>query len=188
MEHKKIFEVPTLSCDVEEIGGALLQTKKKKKNGFTLIEIGVVILIMALLTTAAIVGMESYIGNANVSALKQNILSLVSAAHSYGGINAGNQYGAYYNMCGSGTTCATANIAGAVKNVPYLPTPYPIPNAFGGYGSITYVGNYVTVTETGSFSYAQAQSICGPTTSLYAHLYVGVTPTCTGGTISLSFQ
>lgn len=154
----------------------------KKRNGFTLIEIGIVILIIAILTGVYMVGSNSSIQNGDAAALKAHILRLVGVAHGYAGVNAGNPSGTYYGLP-SGST--PINTVGSVTN-PYLPTPFPSPNAFQGIGYFVLPStNWFEVVETGNFSAAVAATICS---SLAAHEYTGGVNSCTAGNITMSFQ
>lgn len=117
------------------------------KNGFTLIEISIVLLIMGILVGGILVGTHGAQNNGYAVAVKQNISSLVTLAHGYGSINSSNPNGEYYGFPTVQTNPET----------PYLPSSYQgskgIPNAFGGYVSISLgAGSPVTtftVTATG---------------------------------------
>lgn len=166
---------------------ALNRGAAKKKNGFTLIEIGIAILIIAILTTAFLVGTQSSLQNANTAALKNHIMRLVSVAHSYGGVNAGNPNGVY---AGLPTGSGQVNVAGSPPSNPYVPTPWPSPNSFNGFGyfMVGINGNYsyFEVVETGTFSAAIASTICA---SLMSHTYGGSAGCQPGnGNITLTFQ
>ena len=154
----------------------------KRANGFTLIETGIVILIMSILTGVYLIGTNSSVNNGNSAGLKTHILKLVDVAHGYAAANAGNPSGNYYGLP-SGSS--TVNSVGSTSN-PYLPTPWPSQNPFGGIGYfLVPSANYFEVVETGNFSAAVATAICG---ALAAHEYSGGTNSCAAGSITLSFQ
>ena len=167
---------------------ALNRGAAKKKNGFTLIEIGIAILIIAILTTAFLVGTQSSLQNANTAALKNHIMRLVSVAHSYGGVNAGNPNGVYARLP---TGPGQVNVAGSPPSNPYVPTPWPSPNSFNGFGYFIYGPNNSSfgIVENGTFSAAIASTICS---SLISHTYNNNNgngcSTATGGSITLYFQ
>ena len=187
MEHKKVVEVSMSPCDAEKIIGAPSRENGKKKNGFTLIEIGIAILIISILTAVFLVGTQSSLQNANTAALKNHIMRLVSVAHSYGGVNAGNPLGVYNGLQ---TGSSQVNVAGEPPSNPYLPTPWPSPNSFNGFGYFIPGPNNSSfgIVETGTFSAAIASTICA---SLMSHTYTnggyaGCAPSA--GTITLYFQ
>ena len=121
--------------------------KTRGKNGFTLIEISAVLVILAVLITAAMVGINPSINSGNTAAVKQQIVTLEGVARGYAGANSGNPYGPYYGLMYS---------AGS----PYYPLSYNtgvcsggggVPNAFGGCGSVQVNGSnyqYAEIVET----------------------------------------
>lgn len=128
------------------------------KNGFTLIEISTVLLIVGILVGGILVGTHGAQNNGYAAAVKQNISSLVTLAHGYGSINSSNPNGEYYGF---------PTVQTSPEETPYLPSSYQgsegIPNAFGGYVSISLgAGSPVTtftVTATGIPSHV-APLIC----------------------------
>lgn len=152
------------------------------KNGFTLIEISAVLVILAVLITAAMVGINPSINSGNAAAVKQQIVTLESVARGYAGANSGNAYGPYYGLT-------------YTSGSPYYPLSYNtgvcstpvgagVPNAFGGCGSVSVAGtNYqeAEITET-NIPATVGATLCSA--------FTGVSLSCgvSGTTVTIYFQ
>ena len=152
---------------------------RKKRNGFTLIEIAVVILIIATMVTAFLMRTHGAINEGNVAAVKQQATELEQVAHNYAA-NIGQP-----NYSG-----LSAFISGAVGTPGLLPQGYTasgIPNAFNGVGTLASSGsaNQFTITETS----LPADGCAQLATFFSSHMNNGLgTATCSGGTLTITTQ
>lgn len=151
-----------------------------KDGGFTQVELAVVLLVIAVLTGASMVGYQSFQTSGKTAAVRMQIGKLISAANAYAQSIAGNPYGTYYNLA---AYAATGYNGGANSLLPSAYTSAGISNAFGGMGTLAAgTTNYTyTVIET-----ALPSDVCTNLyTSFQAHLVSG---SCSGGTLTLVFQ
>jgi prepilin-type N-terminal cleavage/methylation domain-containing protein len=63
------------------------KVRHARDDGFTMMELTVVLFVMALVTSASLIGYRSYIHGANISALSQVIRNVRTASHQYIQIN-----------------------------------------------------------------------------------------------------
>lgn len=161
-------------------------SKKKKKilkqdGGFTLIEIAVVLLIISILTAAIITHLNGSIHSANITAVKQQILSLQQVAHEYAANTTGQPGGPYVGL---GSYTSGGYISGQTSLLPSAYTSSGIPNAFGGNGILTNASNgnpyEASITETGLPSDACTQ--------LAASFLLHAQSSCSGNTLTITFQ
>jgi len=155
--------------------------KKPSDAGFTMIELAVVLIVIAILTGAAMLGYSSFQNSGKTAALRIQITKLMDAAKAYGQSIGGNPYGTYYNI---GTYAAQGYNGGQNALLPSSYTPSGVVNAFGGQGVIS-AGpstSTFTITETGLSS-----DVCQNLyLSFSGHVVSG--SGCSSGTLTLIFQ
>ena len=120
--------------DVELLAKATrgVPPEKKKKNGFTLIEIAIVILIISILVGFFMSRMHGSLNGANVTAVKQQVLTLEGAARNYASAIGSLNYSGLSSYMGTYTT-ATGNTSSIL---PQTYTSAGILNAFQGYAQL----------------------------------------------------
>lgn len=106
--------------------------EKKKRNGFTLIEIAIVILIISILVGFFMSRMHGSLNGANVTAVKQQVLTLEGAARNYASAIGSLNYSGLSSYISSYTT-ATGNTSSIL---PQTYTSAGILNAFQGYATV----------------------------------------------------
>lgn len=157
--------------------------KRKQRNldsGFTATEVMVVLLVIAILIGATMMGYQAFQAGGKASAVNIQIGRLITSANNYAQSIAGNPYGPYY---GIGTYAGQGYNGGANALLPSAYTSSGISNAFGGVGSISAgTSNYnFTITETGLPS-----DVCQHLyTSYQSHTLSGG---CSGSTLTLVMQ
>ena len=156
------------------------RNQKRLDSGFTATEIMVVLLVIAILIGATMMGYQAFQTGGKASAVNIQVGRLITSANNYAQSIAGNPYGPYY---GIGTYAAQGYNGGANALLPSAYTSSGISNAFGGVGTISAgSSNYTfTITETGLPS-----DVCQHLyTSYQAHALSGG---CSGSTLTLVMQ
>ena len=157
-----------------------LQNKKINDQGFTLIELMVVLFIIGILTAAGLRAVTSSVQSSRVTAVVKDVTTLMNAAHAYAGNTAGQLSGTYYGLSsitGGGYTTAPSLL-------PKSYTTSGMQNAFGGFGTLNQASNayQYMITETGIPTDACTE-IMAKLSSLQ------VTPSCSsGGTLTVLGQ
>jgi len=121
---------------------------KPSDAGFTMIELAVVLIVIAILTGAAMIGYQSFKNAGRIAATNAQIGRLINVAQSYGQGNAAAGIGVYSGLtqyAANGYNPTTASL---------LPTSYTtngLQNPYGGYGSLSTGSdpNRFYLTETG---------------------------------------
>lgn len=163
------FSLPLLNRSFRRIRG--------KDGGFTQVELAVVLLVIAILTGAAMLGYQSFQNAGRISALNTQIGKLINVAQGYGQGNAAAGNGVY-----TGLTQYVSNGYSATS-ASLLPTNYTtngIQNPYGGYGSLSTSSdpNRFNVIETGL-----PPDVC--TTQIAPPYNIHGTASCSGGVLTI---
>lgn len=154
---------------------------KMRQDGFTLIEVAVVLLIISVLVAAFLTHINGSIHSANIAAVKQQVLALEQVAHEYAANTTGQPGGPYVGL---GSYTSGGYIAGQTSLLPSAYTSAGILNAFGGTGILTNASNgnpyEAEIMETGLPSDACTQ--------LAASFLLHAQSSCSGNTLTLLFQ
>ena len=163
-------------------GGEQKPGQKEEKNkgrysgdaGFTMVEIMVVLLAIAILMWLILPKLQGFLGSSKVAATEESVQGLIDAAHSFAATN-GALYTGLSAHFSSGYNATTT---------PDIPTNYPAsgsPNPFGGFG---------TVSETGPLSFVVTETNI-PVVScnqLMNHFLSEGSPSCSGSSFTFTGQ
>lgn len=155
---------------------ALLE--RKKKNGFTLIEIAVVLLILGILVGFFLTRTHGAVNGGNAAAVKQQILALEGAAHNY----AANIGSLNYSGLSSYISTYTTASGNTSSILPQAYTSSGIINAFQGPAVLESAANPAT------FQIVEPNLPSDICSSLATFFSQHGTATCSGGTLTVVTQ
>ena len=151
---------------------------RKRKNGFTLIETAVVVLILSILIAAYLIRTHAAINGGNSAAIKAQILALEAAAHDYASNIGALNYSGLSSFIATYTT-ASGNTSSIL---PQSYTSAGILNAFQGYAVLSSSAN------AAAFQITEPNLPSDTCNSLATFFSQHGTATCSGGILTIVSQ